>query len=88
LAKRKKVLLSKANHQEIQSLTRATLMLESLDRNIYNSIKNAYIFGNLRQLILLSNFLKRNEHAELVVRKVCEDYGLNLITGTLTSEPL
>jgi hypothetical protein len=60
LAIRKKVLLSKANYQEIQTLTSATLMLESLDRNIYNSLKSAYIFGNYRQLNLLTQFLRRS----------------------------
>lgn len=63
-------------------------MLESLDRNIYNSLKNAYIFGNYRQLNLLTQFLRRSPHAELVVRKVCEDYGLNLVSGVLAPDPL
>jgi hypothetical protein len=88
LALKKKVLLAKLSHQQIDSLNRATLMLESLDRNIYNSLKNAYIFGNFRQLTLLTQFLRRSQHAELVVRKVCEDYGLNLVTGVLAPDHL
>jgi hypothetical protein len=35
-------------------------MLESLDKNIYNSLKTAYIFGDVRQLKLITDFLSKN----------------------------
>lgn len=83
LALRKKALMARSSYSHIQALTRATLTLESLDRNIYNSLKNAYIFGSHRQLALLTAFLARNSNAEVVVRKVCQDYALNLLAGSL-----
>ena len=60
LALKKKALLSKFSYARIQHLSRAALMLESLDRNIYNSLKGSYIFQNYRQLQLITQFLRRS----------------------------
>jgi len=54
------ILLSKKSYEEIKSLNKARLMLESLDKNIYNSLKNAYIFNDVRQLKLITDFLSKN----------------------------
>ena len=73
------ILLSKKSYEEIKSLNKARLMLESLDKNIYNSLKNAYIFNDVRQLKLITDFLSKNQHSSMIVRNVCQQYGLDLI---------
>jgi len=58
--KKKSTLFSKIVYDSIKTLSKGYLMLESLDKNIFNSLKNAFIFQNNRQLKSISTFLLKN----------------------------
>jgi len=79
MTKKKKGLLAKSGFEQIKNIERAKLMLESLDNNIYISLKNAYIFQDYRQLTAISTYLAKKEQAEMVFRSVSQRFGLDLV---------
>lgn len=82
LSFKKKALLSKNNFEIIKQVNKTNLILESLDHNIFNSIKNCYIFNDDCLLKAICDFLSKNSDSEMIVRKVCEKYGLDLSINT------
>jgi hypothetical protein len=63
----------------MEKIGKGLLALRSLNLNFYSALKAAFVFKNDQQLRKLVSFVSGKKYAEMVVRKVCQQYGLELV---------
>lgn len=75
---KKQQLLNVKRVAEVKDINKSELMMDSLERNIFQSLKNSFLFGNDRQIKTIAAYVSKNPHAETILCKICVKYGLNL----------